>query len=223
MACSLSGVGLRSCQCGIFSAVRLEAAESWDEFWFLQVRITWVYEELHAQAEARGNEGTDLSGRVSFKCFTLGVVGASFEEDKSVSFNAWNPSQRWKNWLLHSPWKLPPSEPWGCYILGGRGAWPETAGGAGTSQTGTSLPPKRSNRRLKTPTRQLKAEPSDREREMCHLVHVDLQWGPRRGVPVRLQGLEQSLGDVQIICRTVRGPTSWGTEHRDGTITTDVR
>lgn len=32
LACSLSGVGLRSCQCGIFSAVRLDAAESWDEF-----------------------------------------------------------------------------------------------------------------------------------------------------------------------------------------------
>lgn len=32
LACSLSGVGLRSCQCGIFSVVRLDAAESWDEF-----------------------------------------------------------------------------------------------------------------------------------------------------------------------------------------------
>ncbi|TNN75686.1 hypothetical protein EYF80_014049 [Liparis tanakae] len=29
--CSLSGVGLRSCQYGVFSAVRLDAAESWDE------------------------------------------------------------------------------------------------------------------------------------------------------------------------------------------------
>lgn len=80
LACSLSGVGLRSCQCDIFSVVRLDAAESWDEFWFLRGRIppggvTGRY--INTQGR-EVNDGTHLSGRVSFRCFTLGVVGASF-------------------------------------------------------------------------------------------------------------------------------------------------
>lgn len=78
LACSLSGVGCRSCQCGIFSAVRLDAAESWEEFWFLQVRIKWGVRRSYMHMQRHENEGTDLSERVSFKCFTLGVVGASF-------------------------------------------------------------------------------------------------------------------------------------------------
>lgn len=53
LGCRLSGVGLRSCRCGILSAVRLDAAESWEELWY-------------------------LSMRVSFEFFPLGVGGASF-------------------------------------------------------------------------------------------------------------------------------------------------
>lgn len=78
LACSLSGVGLRSCQCGIFSVVRLDAAESWDEFWFLHVGIKREFRRSCIHMQRHKNTGTDLSERVSFKCFTLGVVGASF-------------------------------------------------------------------------------------------------------------------------------------------------
>lgn len=48
--------------------------------------------------------------------------------------------ERWKG-MWFSPWKLPPSGPWGCYIWGGRGAWLEMQEDAETSQTAASLHP----------------------------------------------------------------------------------
>lgn len=48
--------------------------------------------------------------------------------------------ERWKG-MWFSPWKLPPSGPWGYYIWGGRGAWLEMQEDAETSQTAASLHP----------------------------------------------------------------------------------